>query len=97
MYINYIIFMFGCFYFYFIFFFFAAILIVVAIGVALGVFVGGLLLSLAIYYLKRLRLHHGYIQLISPKHSERMKWDVKFSSVSSTMAPPLIYLPLTPG
>ena len=32
---------------------FAAILIVVAIGVALGVFVGGLLLSLAIYYLKR--------------------------------------------
>ncbi len=29
------------------------ILIVVAVGVALGIFVGGLLLSLAIFYLKR--------------------------------------------
>ena len=48
MYINYVIFMSA-----FFIFIFAAILIVVAIGVALGVFVGGLLLSLAIYYLKR--------------------------------------------
>lgn len=31
----------------------AGILLVVAIGVALGVFLGGLLLSIAIYYIKR--------------------------------------------
>ncbi len=32
---------------------FSGILLLVAIGVALGVFLGGLLLTLAIYYLKR--------------------------------------------